>query len=476
MRKAIKHIGIAALCTAIGVSIWLYLNNLIFPAQPVPFEPQDQILKGFDMLGPAEMLEDFHYLVDTIESVHPDRYAHIGEEEWERRKDALEAMFTDSLSATQYYFALSNLVTSLGDAHTILRFEETDKGLALTFEWVEEGLVIAEDFGEFRKGDLILKIADKSPRQLLDRMDEIVSSENIYRVRDESRRHLRRRPVLEHLGLVQNESVRFTVERGGELLELAAQFEVKLPGLKERSEELLARRHDWHIDPEDNLGIFSLVVCVDDDVFRQDVEEFFAAVKDNEIENVLIDVRENVGGQSRVVEAFLRHLPIDSYATYGSTIRYSEQAAERVGMRRTRGTSTFPPSTRRIDSVDDPFTGDVFVVIANQTFSAGNWIAVVFHDNNLGKAIGEPTGNAPSCFGDMISFQLPNTKFVLGVSYKCFTRPDPANDPQDALYPDTLVIKTRDDIVYGTDPVVTYIIRTVEENVSQAMIDGTPVT
>ena len=233
---------------------------------------------------------------------------------------------------------------------------------------------------------------------------------------------------------------------------------MQLPGLAERSEELLAERHDWYIDPENNLGLFRLMVCVDDEVNRQDVEDFFTAVKDNEIENVMIDVRENVGGESRVVESLLRHLPVDSYATYGSTIRYSKQAAERASLRRTRGTSTFPPSTRRLDSVKDPFTGNVFVLIGNRTFSAGNWIAVVFHDNDLATIIGEPTGNAPSSFGDMISFQLPNTRFILGVSYKHFARPNPSNDHQDALYPAILINKTRDDIINGVDPVIDYII------------------
>jgi len=127
-------------------------------------------------------------------------------------------------------------------------------------------------------------------------------------------------------------------------------------------------------------------------------------------------------------------------------------------MRRTWGTSTFSPSTRRIDSVENPFTENVFVLIGNQTFSAGNWIAVVFCNNDLGTVIGEPTGNAPSSFGDMISFQLPNTRFILGVSYKYFTRPDPSNDPQASLYPHLSINRTRDDLINDSDPVVGYII------------------
>lgn len=202
MRKVLIHIGIAILCTAIGVSIWAYVNNLIFPAKPVPFELEEQLLKSSGILEPVEMLEDFAYLVATIEDVHPDPYNHIGESEWERKKDELEDLFANPLSAAEYYFALNSLVTSVGDAHTILLFEETDKGLPLTFEWVIEGLFVAEDYRQFKKGDLVLKIGDQSPQEILDQLAEIVSSENSYRVRDESGRHLRRRPVLEHFGLV----------------------------------------------------------------------------------------------------------------------------------------------------------------------------------------------------------------------------------------------------------------------------------
>jgi len=108
--------------------------------------------------------------------------------------------------------------------------------------------------------------------------------------------------------------------------------------------------------------------------------------------------------------------------------------------------------------VENPFTGNVFILIGNQTFSAGNWIAVVFYDNDPGTVIGEPTGNAPSSLGDRVTFQLPNTRFIPGVSYKYFTRPDPSNDPQDSLYPHVLINRTRHDLINDSDPVVGYII------------------
>jgi hypothetical protein len=78
--------------------------------------------------------------------------------------------------------------------------------------------------------------------------------------------------------------------------------------------------------------------------------------------------------------------------------------------------------------------------------------ALLVKDNELGMIIGEPTGNQPSCYGDVLHFQMPNTGFDFSVSYKKFLRPEPANDPADALYPDVTVYSTIEDRLNGRDP------------------------
>ena len=458
MKKIWIHISIALICTVIGTCIYLYQANILFPVKPIHFEPEPQTLKSIDMLEPEEMLEDFAYLVEVIESVHPDPYHRIGKEEWIREKNALLERFKQPMRAADYYFALNELVVAVGDAHTVLWFDETDKGLPLCFDWVKEGLVIAEDHGLFKRGDLVLKIGNKQPDELLHDLSLMVAAENIYWVKNEAKTMLKKRSVLEQLGLLQNEqdeTVLFSVERDGEVLELTSYF--KEERTREDDEnEILEDRHGWYIDKENDLALWYFKVCIDDEKFREDVEEFFHAVKDNHIQKVVIDVRENIGGNSGVIDAFLRQLPVDSYTAYGATIKYSKLAAERAGMRKTKGTSTHSPSTRRVKKVENPFKGDVFILTGNQTFSSGNWIAVIFYDNKLGTIVGEPTGNAPSSYGDVLRFQLPNTGFLLRVSYKYFTRPDPSNDPADALYPHITINKTRGDLINGTDPILDY--------------------
>ncbi|MBP3041430.1 hypothetical protein J9303_18455 [Bacillaceae bacterium Marseille-Q3522] len=86
------------------------------------------------------------------------------------------------------------------------------------------------------------------------------------------------------------------------------------------------------------------------------------------------------------------------------------------------------------------------------TFSAANGWAVTFKDNQIGKIIGEPTGNSPSNYGETLSYQMPNSKLEFTVSSKKYIRPNPKNDPEDALYPDIPVYTTIEDIIQGRDP------------------------
>ena len=85
------------------------------------------------------------------------------------------------------------------------------------------------------------------------------------------------------------------------------------------------------------------------------------------------------------------------------------------------------------------------------TFSSGSWFAVVLRDNDLATVVGEPTGNAPSSYGDILRFQAPNSKLQFTVSHKYWQRPDPSRDPSDALYPDFAVVQRWTDFVDDGD-------------------------
>src|SRR5262249_8781659 len=80
-------------------------------------------------------------------------------------------------------------------------------------------------------------------------------------------------------------------------------------------------------------------------------------------------------------------------------------------------------------------------------------------DNQLGKVVGEPTGNAPSSFGDILTFALPQSSLSFTLSFKNWHRPAPARDPAATLTPDVPVPLTRQDVLDRRDPVIEYLQR-----------------
>ena len=88
--------------------------------------------------------------------------------------------------------------------------------------------------------------------------------------------------------------------------------------------------------------------------------------------------------------------------------------------------------------VDNAFDGRVYALTSNYTFSSAMDFATVIQDNGIGKVIGEIPGNMPTAYGDKLGFQLPESKLLLGVSYKKFYRVD-IDKSEEPLIPDCTV-------------------------------------
>ena len=79
----------------------------------------------------------------------------------------------------------------------------------------------------------------------------------------------------------------------------------------------------------------------------------------------------------------------------------------------------------------------VYVLTDVYTYSSGMDFAMLVADNHLGTLIGEPCGNLPDSYGDILYFQLPHSQLNLTVSYKKWWRVDP-EETGDPVTPDIL--------------------------------------
>lgn len=416
-----------------------------------PYVPAP-LIGGPTVLTPGQMEEDLDYVVRILRNVHPATYEGFSKQQVAAINTAYQRI-QEPMPAAKFYFVANTIVCSLQDAHTHLLPMKglVDRRIDVPIVWLFHGFYIRADRDLFKQGDKIVALGAKDIDGVIREMRPLIPAENEWWRKLGMAEKLQRHEYLNHLGVIDSNSVAVTVEREGTRVTLAAPLKLPIQCLpKPASRPWVGHQ----VDADLSLGLFYLDKCIINDHYRKAVRSFFERVRDHSIRNIAVDLRRNGGGNSGVVDEFLRYLDVDRYRHYGGDVRYSKELAEKTGHSRKSGYRRGKPGTKRNRKVEDKslrFDGKLFVLTSPATFSSGNWFAVIIKDNGLGTVIGEPTGNAPSSYGDVPTFQMPNTGFSFTVSHKRFIRPN-TDGLENALYPHIMVYTTIDDIINGTDP------------------------
>jgi hypothetical protein len=148
----------------------------------------------------------------------------------------------------------------------------------------------------------------------------------------------------------------------------------------------------------------------------------------------IIDVRGNGGGNSAAGEELLAAMGMrpPGYGCYICHSALSKKLRRDTASEKVTYFKPNPNTAKRNEDIN------LVVLTDRMTFSSATMLGVWVQDGKLGIIVGQPSSNAPTCYGDMLSVRLPISSLNLQISYKKFLRPD-ANADQDTLQPDILV-------------------------------------
>lgn len=169
----------------------------------------------------------------------------------------------------------------------------------------------------------------------------------------------------------------------------------------------------FELQPERSLAVLTLTSCVYNSEYTNCLREMFTQVKEQGIENVCVDLRDNGGGNSMVANEFIRYLDIDSYRSFGMIWRLGPFMLSFDGGEL---------ENERYKELT--FKGNVYLLTSTYTFSSAMDFTELIIDNGLGTVIGEPPGNDPNGYGDISAFTLPNSKLYIQISTKKWSRVD----------------------------------------------------
>lgn len=203
------------------------------------------------------------------------------------------------------------------------------------------------------------------------------------------------------------------------------------------------------------------------DVF---LSQTFIKLKDSSAKGLVIDLRENGGGNSQLGEMLISYFNKKPYIFAGgmkwkisshyktflkSSPNYNEADHRFYLSQKDGDTYVYINQELKKSTPKEPFfEGKVAFLIGTGTFSSANMLADGVVSYQLAQTFGEPTGESPNDFGEMFNFMLPNTHIIARGSTKMFTRADKDEKNFGPVVPNVIVKPTSADIQLKKDMVL----------------------
>ena len=441
------------------------------------FHPIEQPKPGIESEPPRGTLSttsaraEVRRLQQLLETVHPDPYFHRGRRAFRADAKRLVTRLKQPVDRLSFYRSLQELVASLGDPHTALSFPITDfraygiaGGTVFPFDvrWIQGHLVMASEGlagASLKQGDLILSVNGVQPEDLMRGGSDKApcgTASQAYSKWQVARRFGR------HLWL-HGERAPFDVlwrpVEGGDPRREVFGGKAAVPSPAGEQEAWRARRLSGGI-----LYLSMNGMTGDLGAFNRFLDSCFQR---KPVRGVVVDLRENTGGDTRFAETMLRYLTRKPYRLMAGkewklSLEYRSYLTRLYGGLPPDLSGVAPGQTalirRRVRSrpaASVSFSGPVCFLIGPGTFSSATMLAAAVKDYRLGTLIGEPTGGCPGGFGEVGYWQLPSSGFRVSVSTARFYRREAGQRGRPGpVQPDIVVAESARDIRRGRDAVL----------------------
>jgi len=394
-------------------------------------------------------LEDLDFFFRTVESVHPQPLALISPEDYlslkRHSKEVLQGAGDDggSLPRSVLALAVAEAAASFGDGHTachlspwLITGSDQSKRMLPFRLWYECGAILIGDtiegLGHLKESKL-LQINGVAVVEFIQPLLDKVSGER--RENRINRFIHNQRTYCALIPLADEAEVSVTVLDGNGQEQIQTVKMLSLRDYDARIPRSDRRRrgsfHQLHHDGKTCYWQYNSFIYSWWEKLK--VGTLFRLLREKGVENLIIDLRFNGGGNSSAGDYILSHLTSKPYCMYSKVdVRLSEQLfkrGRRSELKELAGlTITERLEPRRPEDRKFRFDGRVFLLTGPGTFSAAADFAAVVKDYEIGTIIGEETGGLRQCFGDVLRFRLPNSAVQFGVSYKRFYAPVPRPD------------------------------------------------
>ena len=384
-------------------------------------------------LSREQAVADVDSLVSTITTVHPDPFTVITRTDFMSDIEDVKASLPDSIKGLDLFLRLAPLVAAIGDGHTninatMLHYTQLEGPRFLPLELFVDPITFVMTSG----GKEVLEINGIGADQIVEAVLAMESGESrafrAISVRDWNTRVSVLYPAEEYTVLL----------RQGEGMET-----LQLDGITyDRISAIVPERkrkpfYDYRIMEDRNTAVLEFNSFNDGEKFAVFLDSMFTDINNRGIDNLIIDIRNNGGGNSILGDELFQYISPVPFTQFGKmTLRVSEPIR---GKAMKEGASAEEWELMKRDTIlvfdsDDSdlhalrenplrFTApdkNIYLLTSVASFSSATDFAWAFRYFKMGTIVGAETGGYIVCFGDTIPFYLRNSHIPGNVSWKEF--------------------------------------------------------
>lgn len=330
-------------------------------------------------LTPQQFVEDLAFIKSELPKKHTNLFAKISEKAFNNRIEYIERKSKD-LNDENFEIELYKLIKEIGDEHT--RVESTYKTTyPVNFDFFKEGIFVTN--ADSMYSNLLYKklygIENSTTKNILEKFKQIIKDDN-QSYFDVYFQHFVNNPrVLKGLDVTQSDSrVNFILDNENYLI-----FSVQKENSSSKTTSQLLRNSKsdnyWYkLIDEGKILYLNYQACSeqDDKPFETFNRELWGLIEEKKPQKIIVDLRNNSGGNSAILRPFLTKLN-ESYLNK---------------------------------------KGGLYVLIGKSTFSSALMNAVDLKRNYQSILIGASTSGNVNHYGETRGFQLPNSKITIGYS------------------------------------------------------------
>jgi Peptidase family S41 len=374
-------------------------------------------------LSAQQWREDLQFLARELPKRHANAFHFTRREDFEKAVADLDSKLPNA-DADAAWVGLQRIVSLVGDAHTYLQTPQdsaSDLPIDIAKFGEEYRIVSADPSMASSLGARVIKVGDMPIARAAELCKELFSrDENPTSSDSFVSNSLTSGGTLHGLGITSNRNlVRYTlVDDSGREFTIDARSSASDAAPVRPFKEMPLYMQDGEQPFEckylaEGRALYCNVRAIRD--LRKPAAEMLTLIREKSPNKLVIDLRQNRGGDYTVGEKYLIH-PV-----------------------------------RDLPSINKK--GHLFVLIGTDTFSAAMNNAAQFHSQTAAILVGQEIGEKPNSYQESRSITLPNSYLTVRYSTRFYRF---APDGDNAIRPDREIIPTWADYKAGADPVLAW--------------------